>query len=1149
MMSHSFQSPLTFDNTLENWDLGGATIPAQKYVILTPQVANRTGQFWHRDPVKTDNWEVEFEFEVTGPDYTKSEGFAFWYAYEPYKSTSDGLTPAEWDLFAYKRTFDGVGVFFSVYDENRRIQPKISFGVNDGKAQFVRVPTPQGVSYDFRNKREPLVFRMAVGPKGVIGQIRLASEKGQWVDVFRSKQRILPGGYVGFSASTGPDAGSPGKQGDRVTLHRMAMFNLDLHSAGEAAKISSEGVGSSDKNINQLLEAATKSQQQQVNQIKDLTQLLSDHIAEQAPREEFFYDKLNGLTDKTHRMVASVRELRKELEGHQQAAGGRAAGGGTHEAIKQMNEEISGLKSTFTKQSAQSQSTISSLHQRVSAMKGGGAGSSKQATLHAGRLGGNSRNVTLTDFNPSTSVRASGSTNALNAKTDERRERALRMAGVRSFLRRRSLKDLRPRLCTSIDGEEVEEEPQSAAAATQKTALQPGGAVAAKTLNLSEGGTFLDPAIKDGRWFLQSLPKFADKEETNTATSELCDMHLFSPPFSAAGVPFLQLHLTADADKNTVSVYLWGPVGLQINFSLWLGSPSDKLTTNHLFGSAPDGVAMPLGPLANATAESAKSLWGSSWGDAVPKRECAGVSDGWLLPAQSRLRLKGQTVRSEVNQTELTPSDLMTVLEGLNVGFSIHRVQQRGELKAPPVAFMLSDGGAPTSVELESAKEEGEEKGKEGGAGGAEKEEKKVEGTPIAVLAGRLQLDRDAEVGLKESLQKAVEGVRNETSKRCDTPAGSSAKRMEHVYMKREAAGKTNLCPIERAYDPLTDSVALTLEIVETDSVHGGASGGELDPSKSSLLIFASHTASALLERAVQIQGEGNEALLLPLGERPSEAEKQKVEMMKTAQSQQTKKKKGKGKDKSPAKAEEKKAAAGDGEEQEGGGEGGFLGAVGATEDSEEKKEEGGDDSKEKEEKTEKEKVEEEKKEVEKKEEEKKEDSKADEKSTGKEPEGEQGNDETEKKKEDDETSKTETAGGGGGGGFTAETLFGGGGGDGAEGEKSKETKNASPKAKSKAKAKAKSKAKDKEKDKDGKSPPSKPKSKAKAKAKKAPGIENYFGMGEEGADADASSKPKAEDGGAGEADASQSKDANEKKGEVDEKLEEAAGAVSEYFG
>lgn len=181
-----------------------ATVPTEHYVVLTPAVANRTGQFWHRQPLLTSNFEIQFGFAVLGDDSAyidfissggrknrvtrqqakaggaasgpyigKPEGFALWYVYDEYARVypKSKAEESEWILFGYKNRPRGLGVFFKVFDRYGQLRPSISVAWNEETGSRVLdpirdVPLPSGIFYRYRNlnevRRTPLLSKLSL---------------------------------------------------------------------------------------------------------------------------------------------------------------------------------------------------------------------------------------------------------------------------------------------------------------------------------------------------------------------------------------------------------------------------------------------------------------------------------------------------------------------------------------------------------------------------------------------------------------------------------------------------------------------------------------------------------------------------------------------------------------------------------------------------------------------------------------------------------------------------------------------------------------------------------------------------------------------------------------------------------------------------
>ncbi|CEM19991.1 unnamed protein product [Vitrella brassicaformis CCMP3155] len=369
MMRHSWDAPLSFDNTLGEWDLSGATIPTKSSVVLVPRVANRTGQFWHKQPVTTANFEVEFEFLVDGPQRTQSQGFAFWYVYEEYAKSypKNDEEAKSWTLHGYKQNFKGVGVFFSNFDKSNQLNPSVSVAHNPvGEGYYLLgrdVPTRDVLFLKYRNTQQTIRFKLKAGPKGVLGQVRMGPNAA-WIDAFRLYNvRVQPQGYIGFSSFTGPEV--PDHQGDRVTLFSFHMYNLDMTQTGEDSNVVHDTLG--DMNVNHLLkDSKFENDSDETAIIRELTRMLYKHTSEAAPREQTIFKTLNRLTAEVHMLTQDVREIAAEFRVYKELTSG-------NDTLHNMKQEVLGLRSFFSKHVQSATSSVQGLQRTISLMQRGGS--------------------------------------------------------------------------------------------------------------------------------------------------------------------------------------------------------------------------------------------------------------------------------------------------------------------------------------------------------------------------------------------------------------------------------------------------------------------------------------------------------------------------------------------------------------------------------------------------------------------------------------------------------------------------------------------------------------------------------------------------------------------------------------------------------
>lgn len=429
---HSWAAPLDFESIQGDWDIAMATVPAERYLVLTPAVANRTGQFWHRQPLKTTNFEVQFGFGVYGDDKAyvdfakanarrqtaqspqdaagssagpvligKPEGFAFWYVYDEYAKVFPKSPEEEkdWTLMGYKNRPRGLGVFFKMFDRYGQLRPSISVFYNEHGTRALdplrEIPLPAGVFYRYRNLPEPAVFKLAAGPAGVVGEIRTSS-RGPWLTCFHLKDvRLNPGGFIGFTAYNGPEAASllptagrdekpGGGIADLVVLYFVKLWNLDLSVRGEDDAAVAQEL--SDVPVDDMLKFHSfhKDDKALADALKQLTRMMYKHIAEQTPREQAMQRTINSLLGQVTRLSTELRDMKKDILTHLQKAtpgagskvggsGDAKAGAGTEHALHTVRTELHGLKNLLAQHSQIHRDSLHTLQQKVEAARATGS--------------------------------------------------------------------------------------------------------------------------------------------------------------------------------------------------------------------------------------------------------------------------------------------------------------------------------------------------------------------------------------------------------------------------------------------------------------------------------------------------------------------------------------------------------------------------------------------------------------------------------------------------------------------------------------------------------------------------------------------------------------------------------------------------------
>lgn len=115
MPLHSFEAPLSLDQLETHWLTSGSTTTTDDRVILNPDIINRFGLFWHREPVVSQKFLLETRIKVKG-SMADGQGFGIWYVkenlsenYHPEdmwsaKTWNEGMAKAGLTLFGYRNT-------------------------------------------------------------------------------------------------------------------------------------------------------------------------------------------------------------------------------------------------------------------------------------------------------------------------------------------------------------------------------------------------------------------------------------------------------------------------------------------------------------------------------------------------------------------------------------------------------------------------------------------------------------------------------------------------------------------------------------------------------------------------------------------------------------------------------------------------------------------------------------------------------------------------------------------------------------------------------------------------------------------------------------------------------------------------------------
>lgn len=239
----SFQPYL--DNDLQSrwFDYGGSTvIRADQYIRLTGAHPSQSGWVFSRVPLTATNWEIEVDFKISGTGHLFGDGMAMWI-------TKDRAEMGQ--VFGMKDKFEGLGIFFDTYKNNRPgvVFPYVMAMLGDGKTSYDKESDGKAnelagcSARGIRNSEFPTKVKVTYFQDKSLTVDLIHKREDEWTRCFELHDFKLPSTtYLGFSAETG-------ELSDNHDILRVETKNLYSPSGATNAGSSSES-GSKGKNKN-----------------------------------------------------------------------------------------------------------------------------------------------------------------------------------------------------------------------------------------------------------------------------------------------------------------------------------------------------------------------------------------------------------------------------------------------------------------------------------------------------------------------------------------------------------------------------------------------------------------------------------------------------------------------------------------------------------------------------------------------------------------------------------------------------------------------------------------------------------------------------------------------------------------------------------
>ncbi|KAK9469114.1 concanavalin A-like lectin/glucanase domain-containing protein [Lipomyces arxii] len=234
LRTHSIQSPYLDDSLHSKWfNFGGDTvIRTDRYIRLTADRPGQLGWVSSRLPLTASNFEIEFEFSISGKGNLYGDGMAMWIT-----KSGDKSGP----VFGGPDKFEGLGIFIDTYKNNR---PGVTFPYvmamvgdgqtsyvkeNDGKLNELAGCSARGIHNNAHSTRARLTY-----VKDSFMKLELEyKEPKKWTTCFKVDAPVLPTvSYLSFSAETGELS----ENHDLISVDVSNLFVLNADKASTTTK-------------------------------------------------------------------------------------------------------------------------------------------------------------------------------------------------------------------------------------------------------------------------------------------------------------------------------------------------------------------------------------------------------------------------------------------------------------------------------------------------------------------------------------------------------------------------------------------------------------------------------------------------------------------------------------------------------------------------------------------------------------------------------------------------------------------------------------------------------------------------------------------------------------------------------------------------
>jgi lectin, mannose-binding 2 len=178
--------------------------PKPRYIRLTSDRPSQAGWLFSRVPLTATNWEIECEFKIHGKNQLYGDGFAMWIT-----KNRGQVGP----VFGSADNFDGLGIFFDTYKNNRPgvVFPFVMAMFGDGKTKYDKDNDGKDTELagcsarGIRHASVPTKFKLTYFQDKLLKLELQYKSEDEWTLCFETSEppAIPQIAYLGFSAETG----------------------------------------------------------------------------------------------------------------------------------------------------------------------------------------------------------------------------------------------------------------------------------------------------------------------------------------------------------------------------------------------------------------------------------------------------------------------------------------------------------------------------------------------------------------------------------------------------------------------------------------------------------------------------------------------------------------------------------------------------------------------------------------------------------------------------------------------------------------------------------------------------------------------------------------------------------------------------------